>query len=106
MGFFKWFKSSAKMKRWILLNLIGVILVCFGIAKLIDAKTLNVVEIVTVVIAFVLGFTFLVLGTVFMQKRMLELLVEESDTRKETNNINSLIFCKSSLFNSSSIYIR
>ncbi len=94
MGFFKWFKSSAKMKRWILLNLIGVILVCYGIAKLIDAKTLNVVEIVTVVIAFVLGFTFLVLGTVFMQKRMLELLVEESDTRKETNNVNTLIFNK------------
>ena len=94
MGFFKWFKSRAKMKRWILLNLIGVVLVCFGIAKLIDAKTLNVAEIVTVVISFVLGFTFLVLGTVFMQKRMLELLVEESDTRKETNNINTLIFNK------------
>ena len=94
MGFFKWFKSSAKMKRWMLLNLIGVVLVCFGIAKLIDAKTLNVAEIVTVVISFVLGFTFLVLSTVFMQKRMLELLVEESDTRKETNNVNTLIFNK------------
>ncbi len=94
MGFFKWFKSSAKMKRWILLNIIGVILVCYGIAKLIDAKTLDVMEIVLVIISFVIGFTFLVLGTVFMQKRMLELLVEESDTRKETNNVNTLIFNK------------
>ena len=94
MGFFKWFKSKAKMKRWIFLNLLGVILVCYGIAKLIDAKTLNVVEIVSVVVSFVLGFTFIVLGIVFMQKRMLELLVEESDTRKETNNVNTLIFNK------------
>ncbi len=93
-GFFKWFKGKAKIKRWILLILIGVVLVCYGIAKLIDARTLNVVEIITVVVSFVVGFTFIVLGIVYMQKRMLELLVEESDTRKERNNVNTLIFNK------------
>ncbi len=93
-GFFKWFRGKAKIKRWIFLILLGVVLTCYGIAKLIDARTLNVVEIVTVVVSFVLGFTFIVLGIIYMQKRMLELLVEESDTRKETNNVNTLIFNK------------
>ena len=32
-GFFKWFKSGAKIKRWILLMLIGMVLVCYGISK-------------------------------------------------------------------------
>lgn len=93
-GFFKWFKGKAKIKRWIFLILIGIVLICYGIAKLIDARTLNVTEIVIVVVSFVLGFTFIVLGLIYMQKRMLELLVEESDTRKETNNVNTLIFNK------------
>ncbi len=93
-GFFKWFKGKAKMKRWIFLVLVGIVLICFGIAKLIDSKTLGVLEIVSIVISFVLGFTIIVLGMVYMQKRMLELLVEESDTRKEKNNVNTLIFNK------------
>lgn len=93
-GFFKWFKSSSKMKRWILIILIGVVLTCYGIAKLIDADTLGAKEIVQVVMSFVFGFASIVLGFVFMQKRMLEIMVEESDTRKEKNNINTLIFNK------------
>lgn len=93
-GFFKWFKGKAKIKRWIFLILIGVVLICYGIAKLIDARTLNLTDIITVIVSFVLGFTLIVLGIVYMQKRMLELLVEESDTRKETNNVNTLIFNK------------
>ena len=37
-GFFKWFKSSTKVKRWILLMLIGIVLVCYGIAEVIVTK--------------------------------------------------------------------
>ena len=32
-GFFKWFKSGAKIKRWILLMLIGMVLEWYGISK-------------------------------------------------------------------------
>ena len=32
-GFFRWFKSGAKMKRWMFIILIGVMLTaCYGIA--------------------------------------------------------------------------
>ena len=94
MGFFKWFTSKAKMKRWMLLILVGVVLVGYGISNLLYFNTLGVTEILKIVVSFVLGFTAIVIGFVYMQKRTLELLIEESDTRKETQNINKLIFNK------------
>ena len=94
MGFFKWFTSKAKMKRWMLLILVGVVLVGYGISNLLYFNTLDIPEILKIVVSFVLGFTAIVLGFVYMQKRTLELLIEESDTRKETQNINKLIFNK------------
>ena len=95
-GFFKWFKSKAKMKRWILMGLIGVVLICYGMAKLVNLnrERLELYEIPIVVSAFIIGFTAIIIGIIHMQKRMLEILVEESDTRKETNNVNTLIFNK------------
>ena len=94
MGFFKWFTSKAKMKRWMLLILVGVVLVGYGISNVLYFDSLGFVEILKIVIPFVLGFVAIILGFVFMQKRTLELLIEESDTRKETQNINKLIFNK------------
>ena len=94
MGFFKWFTSKAKMKRWMLLILVGVVLVGYGISNLLYFNTLGLTEILKIVVSFVIGFTAIVIGFVFMQKRTLELLIEESDTRKETQNINKLIFNK------------
>lgn len=93
-GFLRWFKSSAKIKRWIVMLLIGVVLVCYGVSNIINFKTLETMDIVKIVVSFVIGFTTIVFAFVHMQKRMLELLVEESDTRKHRNNVNKLIFNK------------
>lgn len=94
MGFFKWFTSKAKMKRWMLLILVGIILVGYGISTLIYFNTLGIIEILKIVVSFVIGFTMIIIGFVFMQKRTLEILVEESDTRKDAQNVNTLIFNK------------
>lgn len=93
-GLFKWFRPSAKIKRWMLLNLIGVCLVCYGFANILVLKTLSTVDVIKIIASFVLGFLFVVVSIVHIQKRTLEILVEESDTRKETNNLNTLIFNK------------
>lgn len=93
-GFFKWFKSSAKLKRWLFLNLVGVCLICYGIAKILVLKTLSTPDVLKIVCSFVLGFLFIVVSIVHIQKRTLEILVEDSDTRKRTNNVNTLIFNK------------
>ena len=91
-GFLRWFKSTAKVKRWILLGIVGIALVCFGISKILISKTLNTKEIVEVVLAFVIGLSSIVISMIFMQKRMLEILVEESDTRKEKSNVIQTVF--------------
>lgn len=97
-GFFTWFKGSTKMKRWIALVLIGIVLVCYGIASILVAKEISFVDITKIVLLFVLGFICVILGVVFAQKRTLELLIEASDLRLEKGNKNvnvkSLIFNK------------
>lgn len=97
-GFFKWFKNSAKMKRWMLIILIGIVLTCFGISKIMVSKTVSFTEIGVVVVLFVVGFTMIIIGLVYSQKRVLEILVEDTDSRMndgaQERNVKSLIFNK------------
>ena len=98
-GFLQWFKASAKMKRWMLLIVIGIILACYGIAQVLvyDVVDATFSAIGKIVITFVIGFTCIVLGLVFLNKRTLEVLVESTDDRmanKKNVNVKSLIFNK------------
>ncbi len=96
-GLMQWFKSSNKMKRWIFLILLGIILSCYGLAKVIVMKEISFKEVGEVVAIFVLGFVAIVLGLIFLNKRTLEILVESTDDRMQNRsnvNVNSLIFNK------------
>lgn len=96
-GFMQWFKSSNKMKRWIFLILIGILLACYGLAKILVMKEISFQEVGKVVVIFVLGFVSIVLGLVFLNKRTLEVLIESTDERMENKknvNVKSLIFNK------------
>ena len=96
-GFMHWFKSSTKIKRWIFLILMGIILCCYGIAEILVLKEISFQEVGKVVGIFVIGFVAIVLGLVYINKRTLEVLIESTDERMENKknvNINSLIFNK------------
>ena len=96
-GFMHWFKSSNKMKRWIFLILIGIILTCFGMAEILVLKEITFQEVGKIIAIFVIGFLSIVFGLIFLNKRTLEVLVESTDKRMEKKkqvNINSLIFNK------------
>lgn len=95
-GFFKWFKREAKMKRWMLLIIIGIFLACYGMVFLLTGKQLGFVDIAKIIVSFVIGFTLVIIGNIFMQRRTLELLVQETDTRDEAKEgqVKSLIFNK------------
>ena len=97
-GLFEWFKNSSKMKRWILLILVGVILVSYGIANIItSANAITFKHAAKIIIFFTLGFTAVILGLIYLNKRTMELFVEATDDRisgKKKVNINSLIFNK------------
>ncbi len=96
-GFMQWFKSSNKMKRWIFLILVGIILTCYGLAEILVMKEISFQEVAKVVVIFVLGFISIVLGLIFLNKRTLEVLIEATDDRmynKKNINMKSLIFDK------------
>lgn len=95
-GFFRWFKSNAKMKRWILLLIIGILLSCFGMAKVLTSPQMEFIDVAFIIAIFVVGFVCVVISVVSMQKRTLELLVEDTDKRvtDENSKVKSLIFNK------------
>lgn len=98
-SFFEWFKASTKVKRWILLILIGIILVCYGISKILISEEMSFFELAKVIVIFVAGFLAIVTSVVFIQKRSLEIIIEANNTNTEAGkkaklNIKSLIFNK------------
>lgn len=96
-GFMQWFKSSNKMKRWMFLVVIGILLACYGLAEILVMKEISFQEVGKVVVVFVLGFISIVLGLIFLNKRTMEVLIEATDERMENKknvNVKSLIFNK------------
>ena len=94
-GIWHWLKSSSKMKRWIFLVLVGIVLTCYGIAKILVQKEMEFSDAGKVVVIFVIGFTCIVLGLIFLNKRNMELFIEATDDRmkhKKNVNVQSLIF--------------
>jgi len=85
------------MKRWMLLILIGIVLMCYALAKILVTKEISFEEVVKIAIVFIIGFISIVLGLIFLNKRTLEIFIESTDERmknKDKVNINSLIFNK------------
>lgn len=98
-SFLEWFKASTKVKRWILLIIFGIILTCYGIAKILVSEEITFFELGKVIVIFVVGFIAIVTSIVFIQKRSLEIIIEANNTSTEKGkkaklNIKSLIFNK------------
>lgn len=95
-GFLKWFSNGSKMKRWLVVILIGILLASYGMVNIVIEKELNFVEVAKIILSFVIGFSLVIVGIIFMQKRTLELFVQETDSREEAKggNVKSLIFNK------------
>ena len=55
-GILNWLKSSSKIKRWILLILVGIILTCYGISKILVQKEMEIADAAKVVVTFLIGF--------------------------------------------------
>ena len=96
-GFFKWFQNSSKMKRWMFVIIIGILLACYGIAEIIVLKEMSFKEVGKIIAVFIVGFLSIIIGLVGLNKRTLEVLVESTDERMENRknvNVKSLIFNK------------
>ena len=96
-GIWNWLKSSSKMKRWIFVILVGIVLTCYGIAEILVQKEMEFSHAGKIIVVFVIGFTSIVLGLIFLNKRNMELFIEATDDRmknKKNVNVKSLIFDK------------
>ena len=96
-GFFKWLNNNSKMKRWMLLIVVGIILACYGIAEILVLKEMSFTLVGKIIVVFVIGFLAIVIGLIGLNKRTLEVLVESTDKRmddKKNVNVKSLIFNK------------
>ena len=75
--FFKWFKSGAKIKRWLFIMLIGIVLVGYGVSEvLITDKISSFLDILKIIVPFTIGFTFTIVAIICIQNRTLEMFVE------------------------------
>lgn len=96
-GFFKWFQNSSKMKRWMFVIIIGILLACYGIAEILVLKEMSFKEVGKIIAVFIVGFLSIIIGLVGLNKRTLEVLVESTDDRMDNRknvNVKSLIFNK------------
>ena len=80
-GFFSWFKQKTKMKRWLVLMLIGILLCCYGMATILTSKQMAFGSVAKIIAIFVAGFICVIVSVVSIQRRTLELLVTDTDNR-------------------------
>ena len=97
-SFLEWFRGSTKVKRWIFLILLGVILTCYAFTKVFVNEEMDFFELGQIIGLFVIGFIFIIMGIIFIQKRNLEILIEANNNSENSDkakvNIKSLIFNK------------
>ena len=51
-GVWHWLKSSSKMKRWMFLILMGIVLACYGISEILVLKEMSFVEVGKIIAIF------------------------------------------------------
>ena len=76
-----WFKASSKLKRWMLLVLIGIILISYAFSQIWTLKEISFIHVGIIVLSFVLGFTAAIIGLISIQKRTLEISVKSKDKK-------------------------
>ncbi|MBQ9313975.1 MAG: YvcK family protein [Clostridia bacterium] len=93
-----WFGSGLKIKRWLLLVLIGTVVLSYGIANMKLSTQLNVQSVITTMLLFIIGIIAIVTGFIMTQRRIIQAVAEAGNTSNSRNlNIKKLIFDKKTL---------
>lgn len=98
-SFFEWFKASTKVKRWVFLIIVGILLTCYGFTKILVTEEMEFSELGKTIACFIIGFVCIITSIIFIQKRNLEIIIEANDGSTEKGqkakvNLKSLIFNK------------
>ena len=76
MEFLEWFKDSTKFKRWMVLIVIGLSIMCYTAAKIISLNVIEPMTVIVSIIEFVVGLGVVIWGILGIQKRTLEIFIE------------------------------
>jgi len=82
-GIIGWFKNNTKIKRWMFLILIGMVLICYGISKILVSNQLEAIGLIEIIATFVFGLTFFIVGLIKIQRRALEIVIEANTANKD-----------------------
>lgn len=94
----EWFGSGLKIKRWLILVLIGTIVFSYGFANLKLANQLDITSVIVTTLYFIIGVVLVMIGFMMAQRRILQ-AVAESNVSSNTRNLNlkKLLFDKKTL---------
>ena len=96
--FGEWFGSGLKMKRWLLLVLIGTGMLSYSIAMLFTNQELEINGTVIYSLMFVFGFVAIITGFMMAQRRLLQAIAEYSSNQNASKlNMKDLIYDKKML---------
>lgn len=97
-NFKDWFGSGLKIKRWLVLVLIGTIVLGYGFANMKLSTQLSVHNILSTMLLFIIGLISVVFGFMMAQRRILQAVAEAGNASNSRNlNIKKLIFDKKTL---------
>lgn len=61
MGILKWFKPGTKMKRWMFVIIVGIVLVCYGIATIMNMQKLSALKFIATILISLIGFITIII---------------------------------------------
>lgn len=94
----EWFGSGLKIKKWLLLILVGTIVIAYGLSNIMVKTELEISDIIRICIAFALGCGLTVAGVIMAERRMLQAIAESNVSANQRNlNIKRILYDKKTL---------
>lgn len=90
----EWLGSGLKMKRWLILTLIGTIMIGYGFARILSQEVSEIRDILIAAVSFIVGFVFVVVSFIMAERRLLQAIAESTATSNKTVNLKKLLFDK------------
>ena len=95
---FEWLSSGLKLKRWLLLLIIGVLLLSYSIANFMISDELQIKDLILYVAMFIIGFSAVIMSYMMSQRRILQAIAEANANPNGRNvNLKKMLFDKKML---------
>ncbi len=105
MNFLEWFSSNLKMKRWLFFILAGVILIAYGMNKIIQNVDIHIGDILKYGAIFVVGVICVVFSFIISQQELIKTIAEAATKSNKNIDVKKLLFDKDALDKGIKIFV-